>query len=466
MFRLDKPPVYASRDRQKPAPTTETITKQLQHLSCDSRAHVVTEAPHHAHRPHPPTENVARPPPKNRPPPTKSARSVAQSVLYLNRASDDTLREILTSVNGVGALSLNRIITQRFLHGHFASPHDFDLRISYLSFSRLQHLSRQHAITVSLRPPPPPPPSDTSTLQTPPLSISSTQTATRGAETHDHHDLVLATWNTAHLSPKSRAFSEKLHHLLTFVRDSDVHVLALQEMSRAAVQPLTTALRAQCAGDWRVYQDTHADLSLAMVYRADRVHVRTPTPYPQLSPSSTTKTGVRRFLRAPQLAVLTPLHGDTECAAFALANVHLAQTRPGPEVQALASLLADLQARHPDFVSAIGDFNLSADALAFDAFRALSLVEVVRPPHARAQPHGFRVVSGQTTAGGLWLDNLWVAMCARHRVRDAWCFDFARRRRALTQSAHAYAADRRSRWSDHLPLAISINLSSESSFVN
>lgn len=399
----------------------------------------------------------------------------ARQVLYINRVTDSQLIQFLSPVRGVGSLTINRIVTERFLHGHFLSEEDFDRRLSRLSFSRLAQLCKPNGITISFAP------SDDSQQIGPgdvnylsvmtnssaeyeekPSKLQSRQTASVSAKkslgqscTRETQTLLISTWNAAHLSLRGRAFEQKLHHLCMFIKDSGVHLLCMQEVSSRALSKVMDHILVESGHPWSLLRDNmNGDKSLAMIYREDCVRI-TPLAVPQQEVT---------FSRSPQIAIATPFH--TTDSSIAIMHVHVSQVQPGKEIVGLAGMVHDMVKRakikcssSEVFPLVLGDFNMNPDALSFIPMKKAGLVEMVGPQSAASQSHAFRTLCDPTTVGGHWLDNVWIGLSARSRVRDAWGFRFAGRTRALSQSPYTYAADRRARSSDHTPVTVELDMS-------
>lgn len=451
MLRFDSPPVYVRTKSETAQQLTSQTLRQLQSLQNETQ---------HSHR-------------------------ETNQVLHINRATDAELVQTLTPVYGLGVLSINRIMTERSLHGDFLGEQDFNRRVVRLTFAKLKRLCSAKDLVISFEPKrdgwysnvmdyssvstactasvhlvPVTPLSELGVEEKGPKTKEVSTIEMRNLDVNDRA-LVIATWNAARLSTRGRAFDEKLRHLCTFLNDSRAQLVAIQEVSADALTHIMERIPESTALPWALFKSDQANSvnSLAIIYRQDRVH---------LTLIDTPKSA-DAFVRRPQIVLVTPLFNDSDddVASVVIVHVHISHSRPRPELGALAHIVQDAMKtamevtgeRSCMFPMVLGDFNMNSDAQSFHPLIEIGLVELVRPPCDRTVPHTFRTLDSHTTVGGQWYDNVWIHHQARWRVQDAWGFRFAVRTRALSQSSYAYAADRRARSSDHTPLVVKLDLS-------
>lgn len=362
-----------------------------------------------------------------------------QHILKLNQANAHDMHTILTSVRGIGTLSVNKILSVRELGGDFLSATDFDRRVRGLTFVRLQKLCRVHGVVLSLSP-------------SPSLGAASRLCQSgRGGVWWRGVDKVVeavtgsvavATWNAGRMSRRGRFYEKKMGHLERFVQECRPDVLVLQEVCRGVARELRGRLKV-VEGIWEVFEEGGGDSSLAMVYRTDRVRV---------GDVGGVELGVLEgFLREPLVGKVNLVGRNGK--GFVLVNVHLEQRDPRKEIERLGEVVRVLQ--RVGSVVLAGDFNMSADTRVYEGVRKRGMVEIVRPGGGR-KVHPYQVLNCATTVGGEWLDNFWVEENRRGDVQDAWCFEFGGRGRRLGASGYEFAAERRSCSSDHLPLMMRI----------
>lgn len=350
------------------------------------------------------------------------------------------MHTVLTSLRGIGTLSVNKILNAREFGGDFLSATDFDRRVRGLTFARLQTLCHAHGVVLSLSP-------SSSLVAAARLCRSGRgRVWWSGVEKVGEAvagSVVVATWNAGRMSRKGRFYETKMGHLERFVRECGPDVLVLQEVCRGVAREIKGRLR-KVEGIWGMLEEGHGDASLAMVYRTDRV---------KMGDVAEVEAGrvLKGFLRAPLVGRVNLVGGDGN--GFVLVNVHLEQRDPRKEIERLGEVVRVL--RGVGSVVLAGDFNMSADTGVFDCVRRGGMVEIVRPDGG-GRVHPYQVLNCATTVGGEWLDNFWVEESRRRDVRDAWCFEFGGRGRRLGTSGYEFAAERRSCSSDHLPLAMRI----------
>lgn len=246
-----------------------------------------------------------------------------RSQLDLNAASETDIVNGLSGVRGVGTLSVNRIVTQRFIDGHFLDERDFNRRVRHMSLRRLRRLSHSAGLEIKL--------GETDKAQklrggmTQSKKDESERSAksqngkaqcftvdTVGAEqvkrigdgmidnnirevrrwtwsacsemwdrdysvgnvSEDLSTITIASWNTARLSPHTATFWSKVRHILTFVEDSKADIVALQEVNSEGLGPLCRALSQATGDSWILKHDavgSMSDKSLALLVRTSTV---------------------------------------------------------------------------------------------------------------------------------------------------------------------------------------------------
>lgn len=452
-----------------------------------------------------------------------------QKQLDLNHASETDIVNGLTSVRGVGLLSVNRIVTQRFIDGHFLNERDFDRRVRHMSLRRLRRLSNDAGLVIKLG-------------LTDGSKLSEEVTKTKGlgnegldnggkldckldlkksgpTEGNDNRtsgnyartvrrrtrsecgkvrdniyrvsnvseqsmSITMVSWNTARLSPHTGTFWGKVGHILTFVEDSKADIVALQEVHKEGIGPLCRALTQATGDPWIRKHDTFgttSDASLALLVRTSNVVLRQVDDQWDRTPIKDTLTsvntekrfksvrkGIRTLTRVPQVYSMRAIRNGQTSRTVTFAHVHVSCSETKLETEVLGESLRryskseeSKDSENSDGVTMIiGDFNASATEKLSDVLRTAGFVELFSPRGITADG-AFTTVISSTTAAGHWLDNVWVRRNLRWRVRDAWCFDLASRRRSLTQTRRAYAAFRRAAHSDHLPLMVTLDMSTE-----
>lgn len=384
--------------------------------------------------------------------PSDTASLPPQIKFRLNEVSEEEVSDTLLPIHGIGLKSVNKIIAERLVNGDFLGRDDFDRRIRGIKFARLDHLCAQANVILSLSPSSAP----TRRVGRPGHHMHDSNDIVGPSASSDEASLVLATWNTGRMSRRGAFYEAKMGHLLRFVDDCGAHVLMLQEVCRGVGRDMSKRLSAEFGVSWMLHHDEFGDRSLVMLYRSDRAMVSA-VPADE-SPNNFGLTD--NFQRRPQLAFVHANECPNEC--FAMINVHLHQADPRPEIFSIAEVVTLLERflRRKGWVASVmvvGDFNLNADSKAFDRLRRRRMVELVCPERLVA-PHPYKVLHAETTVGGQWYDNFWVAEGKRPYVREAWCFDFGGRRRNLKQSGYEFAAEKRSSSSDHLPLVLRISV--------
>lgn len=399
-------------------------------------------------------------PQERQPPPVFSETSTVVSKpsatkFRLNQASEQEMSDSLFAIHGIGLRSVNKIIAERLVNGDFLGRDDFDRRIKRLKFARLEYLCAQNNIKLSLSPSSAP----TTRVGRPRQSSREPSAAAGPSVSSEEKSLVLATWNTGRMSRRGAFYEAKMGHLLRFVDDCGADVLMVQEICRGVGRDMSRRLSAEFGVSWMMHQDEVGDRSLAMLYRGDRAVVsgRLNNEAPDIVALTDS------FQRRPQLAFVhaTECPGET----FAIVHVHLYQADPRAEIYSIADVITIVERflRKPGRTGSamvVGDFNLNADSKAYDRMRRRRMVELVCPERGEqgVAPHPYEVLHAETTVGGQWYDNFWVAERKRPYVREAWCFDFGGRRRNLKQSGYEFAAEKRSSSSDHLPLVLRIGV--------
>lgn len=430
MFSRDVLPVYVRRSPEKATTELAEVLRKLK-VQDDSRELQQTSSSSE------PLTTVSRP---------------SRIKFRLNDASEEDTSDTLLAIHGIGLISVNKIIAERLVNGDFLGREDFDRRVKGIKFARLEHLCAQGNVTLSLSPSSAP----TRRVGRPRHHIHDSNVIAGPSATADETSLVLATWNTGRMSRRGAFYEAKMGHLLRFVDDCGAHVLMLQEVCRGVGRDMSRRLSAEFGVSWMLHHDEFGDRSLVMLYRSDRAMMSVlPT---DGSPNIFGLT--ENFQRRPQLAFVHANEYPSE--SFAIINVHLHQADPRPEISSIAEVvtLVERFLRRKGQIASVmvvGDFNLNADSKAFDRLRRRRMVELVCPERLIA-PHPYQVLHAETTVGGQWYDNFWVAERKRPCVREAWCFDFGGRRRNLKQSGYEFAAEKRSSSSDHLPLVLRISV--------
>lgn len=386
-----------------------------------------------------------------------------QSALKLNLAPDSELRETLEKVRGIGSITANKILTERWLNGDFLGTEDFNRRLSGVTFSRLATLCDENKLQISLAP---------SSRKMNEVGSESEITfdesfITRAGNSQRGTCITIATWNTAKLSTRSPVYGTKVKNLMRLIRDSEVDVLCLQEVVRGVVNDLIGAISKELGTTWMVYESKYlgngfSDASLVILYKSTTVKVRGSLDH--------RIPNIRRGLcvqRIPQLAFVTSRDYKAGDHPIALLNVHLSQSNPRDEIGQtceIAQMIEHFMSKHSEqspFVIT-GDFNMNSDSDAFTSIRKAGFVELVRPASKQrsvAEPHAFKVLRSATTIGGQWFDNFWVQERARWRVCDAWCFNFGGRGLMLSQNGYEFAGKKRTECSDHFPVVVQIDIS-------
>lgn len=261
----------------------------------------------------------------------------AHTALDLNTASDDDIVNILSNVFGVGTLSVNRIITQRFVDGSYQDERDFNRRVRHMRFKRLYALGLAAGVNITLGPP-------TSANKTQNLASVIVEELHHGRRkknrvknrkgptdalvikenmlkekneskdrnaTSDQRDksksianfapsslaprepslislapmtsvtVTVASWNTARLSPYGRKFWKKIDHAVTLVKDSKADIVALQEVHPDALGTLCRVFTEATGCSWIAKNDSFgqtSDASLALLVRSSNIYLRQITP--------------------------------------------------------------------------------------------------------------------------------------------------------------------------------------------
>ena len=402
-----------------------------------------------------------------------SSRRNTKRIIYINQASDRDLMNSLSRIEGLGSISISRIVSQRTDNGPFQGPDDFDRRVFRLTYQRLRGLCDASGFQISFQCDVTP--SIPTTTRVPakrkraPVRYIDRQLLPSRTQSDDYEEyldlpeieipsLIVSTWNAGEMSTGSSAFSKKLNNLLRFVEDSKVHLLCLQEVMEDVPEEICRHLRQHTELDWKFLKQDFgpnemADASLAVIYRNDMVAVESSLER-RLLPMSLAAA----FARRPQVIFFRPQYNLDEL--YLLLNTHLSHRHPQNEIQLLAPLLRKLEQFTEKAISVkpmmitVGDFNLCSDSIAFDEMRRMGFVEMFRAPMSTAAPHPYETVQHFTTVGNKCYDNVWVQDTTRRRVKNAWCFEFGGRSRDLNTNAHRYAAVRKARTSDHLPLTV------------
>lgn len=249
-----------------------------------------------------------------------------QTQLDLNCASEADIVNRLSAVRGVGILSINRIVTQRFVDGHFLNEWDFNRRVQHMSLRRLRRLSHGSGLKIKL--------GMTDDWKHPEEEVvdprrhggggvtegrlerklnskldskkgetaeesnnGETDSLARGVRRRTRNEsrklrervykisnvpkqttpITIVSWNTARLSPHTKTFWGKIGHILTFVEDCKADIIALQEVHKEGLGPLCRALTQATGDSWVIKQDTFgtiSDPSLAMLVRTSTVTLR------------------------------------------------------------------------------------------------------------------------------------------------------------------------------------------------
>lgn len=358
-----------------------------------------------------------------------SLRPSTFSSLSLNCIPISELRSILLSVHGLGPLSVNKIAVARDLHGDFLSASDFDRRVRGLTFARVSKLCRAEGWIVKL----------TGSGR---MVSSGVQRWEGGDRDEDQGKLMgLVTWNAGRMSRTGKFWDQKMACLERLVRECDPDVLLMQEMCRGAGKE---AARRMNEGEdrWRLFEGGAGDVSLVILHKK----------YIRLSEvdSDGLEETLEGFIRKPQIALV-----EVKRERLIVVNVHLWQREPRGEIGRVGKLVKELRKLDDGSVVIGGDFNMNADGGVFEAVRGGGMIELVRP---EGHVGGYCAVRENTTVGGGWLDNFWVEETRRKDVVEGFCFEFGGKGRGLRQSGWEFAAEKRSRCSDHRPVVMKMRI--------
>lgn len=83
---------------------------------------------------------------------TKSSPIQLSERLRLNVACDRQVRETLIAVGGIGHLTIDKILRERWLHGEFLDSKDFDTRIKGIRYASLTKRCMEYDVNISLHP--------------------------------------------------------------------------------------------------------------------------------------------------------------------------------------------------------------------------------------------------------------------------------------------------------------------------
>ncbi|KAI0559166.1 Endonuclease/exonuclease/phosphatase [Gracilaria domingensis] len=385
-----------------------------------------------------------------------------RKVVRLNLASHEELWSDLQAVNGIGIRTLNKITTERALHGSFQGAADFDRRVRRVTFSKLEQACAEQQLVLSFE-----------------TTAVKRHMGTRRRESYIHPSLlheipphgsrdrkrfndhiVLSSWNTGRMTTCSERYEEKVGHLFRFMADSKTDILSLQEVCEGVTEDLCDRLLEKTGVVWsscEAYgQGDDLGTGLATLFRLDKFFELGDTR--QLD----TLLDVLPFKRIPEIVLLGISERGDEC--ITLINVHLDQADPREEIGAVAAVVRKLRQvcqhdQEDEMIIVLGDFNMNSDSLAFSPLREAALVELIRPPtETRLLWHPYHTIQSATTIGNQWYDNIWISKGSRNRIKDAWCFDFGGRRQSLGQSGYQYAAQKRASCSDHLPIVAKVQI--------
>lgn len=373
----------------------------------------------------------------------------------LNTSQKEELHEILESIHGIGNKTVSKIITERKRGGDYLSSNDFNRRLKGLTWERINTLCKSADVYLSLAA------SDklrhTQNLQP---SVPTDTAAVTQVNPDKGTKLTICTWNACRLSPRASYYETKLDNLFRLIEDSQLDVLALQEVINGTGSDIIKRLSSRFDCRWRELRHNTDEKDkrngLCIIFNAEKVSVK--PYYHKQGHERFSSRKLQSFHRMPQVAFLYSKGGKVIAS---LLNVHLKQLEPRKEIHRLASVTRKLKEYSGKDIMhvVLGDFNINSDARSFDHLRKQGFVELVRP--GKDTKLGYDTTDQTTTIGGSWFDNIWISESMRKQVRDGWCFEFGGRCRSLTQSGHEHASQKRALSSDHLPVVAVISVMME-----
>lgn len=374
----------------------------------------------------------------------------------LNTSLKEELHDLLESVPGIGYKTVSKIIAERKHGGDYLSGNDFDRRLKGLTWERINSLCTSADIHLSLAA------SDKlHHSQNPQPSVSIDTTAvTRVNDDKGTKSFTICTWNACRLSPRASYYETKLENLFRLIQDSQLDVLALQEVINGTGSDIVKRLSSRFNCRWRELRHKTNEKDkrngLCIIFNAERVSVK--PYYHKQGHERFSSSKLQNFHRMPQVAFVYSKEGKVIAS---LLNVHLKQLEPRKEIHRLASVTRKLKEYSGKDIMhvVLGDFNINSDARSFDHLRKQGFVELVRP--GKDTKLGHDTTDQTTTIGGSWFDNIWISESMRKQVRDGWCFEFGGRCKSLTQSGHEHASQKRALSSDHLPVVAVISVMME-----
>jgi hypothetical protein len=447
--------------------------------------------------------------------------------LPLNSVSRSGLVTLFERTSGLSELSARHIVTERDLHGPFTDNIDFTCRVPgirhtllrrFFDLSFVEQPVRAPANSVSR-------PSDLAGLcgafedvivrdkacrvedvrrivDDVPYVVDNVRQLSR---TDDDGTLItFALWNCARMSPKSPNFEKKCAVLERMVSDTPtLSVIFLQEVIACATEHVTSRLRS-CTGDtgwtavgcdgtgrgnFHAHPRTCGATCQVALYNASKVRCLADS-YVASSPADSTS-----FKRAPHVCIFEPVvpGGLAPGKLLCIANCHILQRAPQPELELLADLVRAMRnacaravrregrpglLRSGEVIYVVaGDFNRGSESSDFNRLRQEEdFVELVQSPrvsvsyaHVAAEVVDgagesssgviLRYLTEATTSGGLHIDNIWMNRTVRcANLIDAWQYVPGGNGRSLHETGYASAGRVRSERSDHIPIVVKLRL--------